>query len=115
MLDARDKEIGLRSAKREDSRAIAELFRISSGGVADYIWQLLKPEYPGLNLLDIGEQRYAREGVNFSCENCIIAEHDGSVLGMLHAFEITEVAEAETDRRRGRYSRRPPPPAPPRH
>jgi len=97
MLDARDQEIGLRSATRADSRAIAELFRISSGGVADYIWQLLKPEYPGLDLLDIGEQRYAREGVNFSCENCVIAEHDGSVLGMLHAFEISEASEAETD------------------
>ena len=97
MLDARDKEIGLRSATSGDSRAIAELFRISSGGVADYIWTLLKPEYPGLELLDIGERRYAREGVNFSCENCTIAEHDGLVLGMLHAFEIKESSELETD------------------
>ena len=97
MLDARDKEIGLRSATSKDSRAIAELFRISSGGVADYIWTLLKPEYPGLDLLDIGERRYAREGVNFSCENCTIAEHDGSVLGMLHAFEMPQSSEEETD------------------
>lgn len=97
MLQAHHKEIGLREAKREDSRAIAELFRISSGGVADYIWELLKPEYPGLDLLDIGEQRYAREGVNFSCSNCTIAEHDGSVLGMLHAYVMPETTEPETD------------------
>lgn len=97
MFDALQKEIGLRAACRADSRAIAELFRISSGGVADYIWQLLKPEYPGLDLLDIGERRYAREGVNFSCQNCTIAEHDGAVLGMLHAYEMTEASEPETD------------------
>ena len=97
MLPAQHKEIGLREAKREDSRSIAELFRISSGGVADYIWQLLKPEYPGLDLLDIGERRYARDGVNFSCSNCTIAEHDGSVLGMLHAYEMPETTEPETD------------------
>jgi len=97
MFSGQDKEIRLRSAKREDSRAIAELFRLSSGGVADYIWQLLKPEYPGLDLLDIGERRYAREGVNFSCDNCTIAEHDGSVLGMIHAFEMPEASEPETD------------------
>lgn len=97
MLVGRNKEVSLRAARREDSRAIAELFRLSSGGVADYIWQLLKPEYPGLDLLDIGEQRYAREGVNFSCENCTIAEHDGAVLGMLHAYEMTDSSEPETD------------------
>ncbi len=97
MFDAHQKEVQLRAARREDSRAIAELFRISSGGVADYIWQLLKPEYPGLDLLDIGEQRYAREGVNFSCQNCTIAEHDGAVLGMLHAYEMNEPGEPESD------------------
>jgi ribosomal protein S18 acetylase RimI-like enzyme len=97
MLQAQNKEIGLRTATRGDSRAIAELFRMSSGGVADYIWQLLKPDYPGLDLLDIGEQRYAREGVNFSCSNCTIAEHDGAVLGMLHAYEMPETEEPETD------------------
>lgn len=97
MFEGREREIGLRPATPADSRAIAELFRISSGGVADYIWQLLKPEYPGLDLLDIGERRYAREGVNFSCDNCTIAEHDGSVLGMLHAYEMAEPGEPETD------------------
>ena len=85
MFEGREREIGLRPATQADSRAIAELFRIASGGVADYIWQLLKPEYPGL------------EGVNFSCDNCTIAEHDGSVLGMLHAYEMAAPGEPETD------------------
>ena len=38
-----------------DSRRIAELFRIRSGGVADYIWRTLVT--PGASLLDVGARR----------------------------------------------------------
>ena len=38
-----------------DSRRIAELFRIRSGGVADYIWRKLVT--PGASLLDVGARR----------------------------------------------------------
>ena len=51
-----------RPAIREDSRKIAELFGIASGGVAEYVWGTLAPQYPGLTPLEIGERRYAREG-----------------------------------------------------
>ena len=79
-------EIVIREAARSDARAIAELFRMSSDGVADYIWDGLRDDYPELDLLDIGEKRYARENTDFSYQNCLIAETDGLTAGMLHAF-----------------------------
>ena len=89
----------LRPALRRDSRDIARLFRISSEGVADYIWSKLAQE--GQSLIDVGCARYAREGVDFSYRNCIVAEQAGRVIAMLHGFEMTADADAnvkeETD------------------
>lgn len=79
-------DVTIRPATEADCRRIAELFQISSEGVVDYIWEQLKPEYPGLSPLEIGERRYRREGTPFSYQNCLIAEHDGEAIGMLHAF-----------------------------
>ena len=59
-------EATFRPATREDSRKIAELFRIASGGVAEYVWSTLAPEYPGLTPLEIGARRYARDEGSFS-------------------------------------------------
>jgi len=86
-------EFTYRNARKEDARAIAELFQISSDGVADYVWNTLTPDYPGLSLIEIGEQRYAREGgkeVAFSYANCVIAEAAGQVAGMMHAYPMPE-------------------------
>lgn len=55
-----------RPATREDSRKIAELFGIASGGVAKYVWSTLATEYPGLAPIEIGARRYAREEGAFS-------------------------------------------------
>ncbi|HET6519934.1 MAG TPA: GNAT family N-acetyltransferase [Geminicoccaceae bacterium] len=78
-----------RRAAKEDARRIAELFRISSGGVADYVWSTMRDDYPGLSLLDIGARRYARENTPFSYQNCVVAERDGrGVIGMLVAFPM---------------------------
>lgn len=52
---------GIRPARREDARRIAELFRISSDGVVDYIWQ--NASKVGEDPLEVGVRRYAREGV----------------------------------------------------
>ena len=75
-----------RLATTSDSRKIAELFRIASGGVAEYVWSTLAPEYPGLTPLEIGARRYARDEGAFSYINCTVAELGGGVIGMLHAF-----------------------------
>tara|TARA_R110000787_G_scaffold186397_5_gene298060 strand:+ start:4860 stop:5474 length:615 start_codon:yes stop_codon:yes gene_type:complete len=82
-------DVTFRPATRADVHVIAALFRISSEGVADYLWSTLKgPEFEGLDLVDIGALRYGREGVDFSYQNCDIAEIDGEPVGMLHAYPM---------------------------
>lgn len=78
----------LRQATREDCERIARLYMIASDGVAEYIWSRIHA--PGLSLLEIGTQRYARENTNFSYQNCTVAEKDGAVAGMMLAFEMCE-------------------------
>lgn len=82
-----------RDARKADARDIAELFQISSDGVADYVWSTLTSEYPGLSLIEIGEQRYARDGgkeVAFSYGNCVVAETSDGIVGMMHAYPMPE-------------------------
>ena len=76
----------IRQARRQDCAVIAKLFLISSDGLAEYIWSQM--DMPGLSLAEIGERRYAREGVPFSYENCLVAERDGAVIGMIHSFPM---------------------------
>ena len=78
----------LRDATREDAGEIAKLFLISSDGLAEYIWSQI--DAPGQSLAQIGAERYAREGVAFSYEKCIVAERNGIIVGMLHGFEMPE-------------------------
>ena len=80
--------VSFRSAVKTDARTIAELFRISSGGVADYIWTQLAE--PGESLLDVGERRYARTDTAFSYETCDIAERAGQIAAILHGFHMPE-------------------------
>src|ERR687893_2336256 len=85
-----------RPAHKEDCRTIAELYRISSDGVADYIWQGLAE--PGEEPIEVGERRYAREDTVFSYKNCTVAERNGKVIGMLVAFPVepdSEVSESD--------------------
>lgn len=72
---------------------MAELYRISSGGVADYIWTKLAE--PGEDIFDVGRRRYEREGIPFSYENCKVVESAGSVVGMLVAFPMMVDEEYE--------------------
>jgi ribosomal protein S18 acetylase RimI-like enzyme len=53
----------------------------------------LAPEYPGLEPVEIGAHRYAREEGNFSYTSCVVAEREGEVIGQLCAYP--EVASAE--------------------
>jgi hypothetical protein len=90
-------EGNIRPARREDSRKIAELFLISSDGLAEYIWNQVAER--GETPLDAGARRYARDAVAFSYQNCFIAEVDGAVVGMAHSFpmDADPSAEPETD------------------
>jgi GNAT superfamily N-acetyltransferase len=86
-------EVTIRPGKREDSATIAQLFLISSDGLAEYIWS--KVAEPGETALDAGARRYAREGVAFSYQNCVLAEVDGTVVGMAHSFPMDAEPAAE--------------------
>jgi ribosomal protein S18 acetylase RimI-like enzyme len=84
-------DIVLRPAERADAAAIARLFLISSDGLAAYIWGRIAE--PGEELEEVGARRYARDGVAFSWQNCVIAERNGAVVGMLHSYAM----EADPD------------------
>jgi ribosomal protein S18 acetylase RimI-like enzyme len=80
--------VEFRSAVRADAREIARLFQISSEGASDYIWSQIAE--PGQDLLDVGAIRYARDDVDFSYQNCLIAEADGQVIGMMHSYAMRQ-------------------------
>jgi len=91
-------QVTLVPAGPEDARAIARLFLIASDGLAEYIWR--KMDLAGLTLMDVGEQRYRRENVAFSYQNCIVAKEADTVIGMAHSFPMeapTSAATVETD------------------
>ena len=79
-------DFALRSATKSDCRAIASLYRISSDGVADYIWSTLAA--PDENILDVGQRRYEREDSVFGYKNCMVVEKEHQVIGMLVAFPM---------------------------
>ena len=79
-------DISIRPAVKSDCRTIAELYRISSDGVAEYIWTKLAE--PGEELLDVGQRRYERESSVFSYRNCRMVECDAITAGMLIAFPM---------------------------
>lgn len=87
-------KLPFRAARLEDCPKIAELFSIASDGVSKYVWSTLTDEYPGLSLLEIGAKRYANENGNFSYKNCVIAEQNEEVVGVLVTFPIEPVSEA---------------------
>ncbi len=91
--DPRVMIIRIAPATRHDCRRIAELFQISSDGVADYIWSQLGA--PKQSLLQVGQKRYERVDTAFSYQNCLVAERGGEIVGMVHSFVIPEPDGAE--------------------
>lgn len=75
-----------RPARKDECRTIAMLYSISSDGLSDYIWTSLAG--PGEDILDVGEKRYSNEELLFSYKNCLVAEHEGEIIGMLVAFPM---------------------------
>lgn len=88
-------EFIFRPARKSDCRAIAELYRVSSDGVADYIWT--KIASPGEQILDVGQRRYEREDSVFSYRSCTVVELHGRVVGMLSAFPMHVDPQEEED------------------
>lgn len=76
----------IRKARRSDCYDIARLYQMAADGVADYIWTRIDPDNP--DILAVGEQRYAREGVTFSYENCQVISDGERVIGLIMAFPM---------------------------
>lgn len=87
--------LNIRRAVREDSVDIAKLFLISSDGLAEYVWGRIAG--PGESVAAAGARRYARRGVAFSYENCLIAERDGATVGMAHCYPMEADPEGEPE------------------
>jgi ribosomal protein S18 acetylase RimI-like enzyme len=87
----------LRPAGTDDCGRIAELFRMASEGVSDYVWLQMAPLYPGVPLLEIGARRYEREGAPFSWQNCTVAEYASEVIGMCHAYAMEARARGDVE------------------
>lgn len=76
----------IRPARKDEAGRIAEFYRISSDGVADYIWSKLA--LPGESLLEVGRRRYERDDTAFSWRNCTVVQKDGALVAMLVAFPL---------------------------
>ena len=86
--------VHVRPAQANDSRVIAALNDIASDGVARYIWESLQGEHPGLDLIDIGAERYRREDTEYSYQNCLVAMIRDDVVGMAHGWVMPEEARS---------------------
>jgi len=78
--------VRLLRARQDDCKALANMFRMSTGGLADYIWR--QSAQPDQCPLDVGARRYARASGAFSYANCMVAEMDGDLVGMVHAHPM---------------------------
>ena len=76
----------IRPAVKSECRPIAELYRISSDGVAEYIWT--KIAKAGEDILDVGQRRYEQEDSVFSYRNCSMVDCKGKTAGMIIAFPM---------------------------
>ncbi len=82
-----------RPARKKDCATIAALFRITSGGCADYIWTKLAD--PDEDILIVGQRVLEREDFY---RNCTVVEDEGKIVGMLAAFPMqADPLEEESD------------------
>lgn len=82
-----------RAATIDDCYTIAQLFRISSEGVSDYVWSTLADDYPDLTPIEIGAKRHANSDSLFSYKNCILAEEAGEIVGMMLTSPVADAEE----------------------
>jgi len=83
-----------RQASKADCRAIAELALMAGEGIPAYFWEQAKE--PGQRTVDYGAQKAASETGNFSYRNVYVAEIRNSVAGMILAYRLPDVQEAES-------------------
>jgi len=83
----------IRQATKQDCRSIAELALIAGEGIPAYFWRQAKR--PGQTLEDIGAQKAGSETENFSYRNVLLATIDNRIAGMLLAYRLPDLENAE--------------------
>lgn len=89
-----------RNATKHDARHIAELITTSSDGVAVIEWQTEADKRGNCSALVIGTETYQKADGNYSYKNCLVAEIDGQVAGMLLAFAMPDDCVPRTQKTR---------------
>lgn len=87
MVHSTPAKFEFRPAMLSDCRKIAELYSLSSDGVADYIWA--KKAETGEDIVDVGKRRYEQEDSAFSYKNVVVVTNKNEVIGMLVTFPMT--------------------------
>ncbi len=82
-----------RSAAISDCSHIVSLYSLASDGVANYVWSTMAA--PGQRLEEVGLRRYQREDIVYSYLNCIMAEVDSQVAGMMLSYPM--IVESDED------------------
>ena len=95
MTDMASTQILFRDAQAADAHAIAELYRMAAGGVADVAWDKLRDKDE--DILDTGARRFAREGTGFSYQNCALGESRGRIVALMHAYPMQVDADFDPE------------------
>lgn len=94
-----NENVQLRPATASDAFDIATFIAESSGGVATIEWEL-EPKKPGnVSPIDIGTLIYRREDGNYSYRNCVIAEVENHVAGMMLTFAQPDAPARDPSKR----------------
>lgn len=76
----------VRDATPADARSLAELIAIAGAGIPEWLWAQMAG--PNEDILDVGIRRAKRDEGGFSWTNAVVAEVDGSVIGMILGYPL---------------------------
>lgn len=85
------KEYKIRPACFEDARAIARLIDIAGEGIPNLLWSNMAE--PGQSALDVGQARACCDVGGLSYRNALVAEAEGSVVGMMLGYIVEQPDE----------------------
>lgn len=74
---------------------MAKLIDIAGEGIPNLLWSNMAE--PGQSALDVGQARACRDVGGFSYRNALVADADGSVVGMVLGYIVGQPDEAEIE------------------
>jgi GNAT superfamily N-acetyltransferase len=90
-----EREIFLRDATSADARSLAELIAIAGAGIPQWLWAQMAG--PNEDVLDVGIRRAKRDEGGFSWTNAVVAEVDGSVIGMILGYRLEDEEDEDLE------------------